>query len=608
MERGISGQAIYTLDPGGHVTSWNVGAERLHGYNAREIIGKHFSAFFCHADGHACLPGHILGASCKCGTASNMAKFVHKDGTEFWCRILAEIIHDERETPVGFTILIRDLRAEVYPSDDLLQSAHRLNLLSGNLPDFALYGLGPDGRVGDWNKGAAQLFGYAGDEAIAQPFSKFFVPGNQLKEPPEGLLARAAAQAPFATRGQCLRKDGTVFFANIVIDPVWEETGRCAGFAVLTRNITGKTEAQKMELIGELASFIAHDFKNLLAAISGTLELISDENPHPLIDIAKRASDRGTKLTSQLQAFAHAQSFSPQNANPNDLISDFELLLTRAGNGSIALRLDLSPELWSCDIDRVQFQSAILNLVWSGCDRMPIGGTLAIETKNVLIDSAAAGRQDTIPPGSYAVISLSEIPPDNAGDCGIASNKPISASDGADCAPRLNQVYDFVQASNGYLEWIPKPGQGPLARLYLPKSQAPIMIETAANAEAALSPLRTVLVVDDDPDVLEVTLMRLERLGYAVYSAKDGHEALEVLRASQPIDILFTDVRMPRGMDGIDLARHARSLHPSIHIVLASGDPRPVLHEIEALQENISFLAKPYSSSLLAEKLARLQL
>ena len=423
------------------------------------------------------------------------------------------------------------------------------------------------------------------------------------------MLATALTQGRFEGEGWRVRKDGSRFWANVVIDPIHDEYDCLIGFTKITRDITERRsleqareqlyQAQKMESVGQLTGGVAHDFNNLLTAVSGSLSLLrhihTDQRTLNLLDTAERAIARGSKLTQQLLAFSRRHHLQPEKANANELITAFEALL-RSASGDIEIQLDLFPQLWSANIDHTQFQATLLNLVVNARDAIDgPGGVITIRTQNCGIGESRARSLGEITAGSYIMVALSDNGSGMSADTKAKAIEPFytTKEPGKGSGLGLSQVYGFTRQSNGQIEIDTEIGRGTTIRIFLPA----LVDEVAGSDEAnATKNVGTVLVTEDDPDVLNVAVETLRILGYEVYSAGDASEALAILKRGTPIDVLFADIVMPNGMNRIDLAREARRLRPDIRVLLASGYSRAGIEP----GEDMEFIAKPYRMPELA--------
>ena len=287
--------AIYMTDPSGIITSWNSGARRFKGYEEAEILGEHFSRFYTDQDRAAGLPQRALETAVREGRFEGEGWRVRKDGTLFWSHVVIDpIIDNQSGELLGFAKITRDLTDRKMAEETLKQSEQQFRLLVQSVTDYAIYMLGPDGQVTNWNQGAQRIKGYLPAEAIGQHFSMFYTPEDRAAGEPQRALSIAASEGRFEKKGWRVRKDGTRFLAHVVIDAIRSDTGTLLGFAKITRDITDATQAQqaleqarealfqsqKLQAIGQLTGGIAHDFNNLLMAVIGSLELMRKRLPN----------------------------------------------------------------------------------------------------------------------------------------------------------------------------------------------------------------------------------------------------------------------------------------------------------------------------------------
>src|SRR5690554_2396765 len=358
-------------------------------------------------------------------------------------------------------------------------------LLLRSVTDYAIFMLDADGCVRSWNPGGERIKGYSAEEIIGRHFSRFYTPEDIAKGVPAQGLAIAREQGRFESEGWRLRKDGSRFRANVVIDPVYEH-GRLIGFAKITRDITERyqaqqqleqaqkalAESQKLESIGKLTLGLAHDFNNLLTIIVNSLETIAlrpgaDERTRELVETAARACDRGALLTRQLLAFGRGKPLAPEPCELNSLLEDSMNLFRRACAGTVELELDPAAGLPPVQVDRAQFEAAILNLVTNSCDAMPGGGRIRLHT------SVACRRNPSAPAGEerlhvcVAVIDDGEgIAPDVQRQVfePFFTTKEVGKGSGLG----LSQVFGFAAQSGGFAELESAPGVGTTVRMCLP--------------------------------------------------------------------------------------------------------------------------------------------
>jgi two-component system NtrC family sensor kinase len=369
-------------------------------------------------------------------------------------------------------------------------------------------------------------------------------------------------------------------------------------------------QAQKLEAVGQLTGGIAHDFNNLLTVISGNLDLlerhVTSDAGKRMLDAMQRATARGARLTQSLLAFSRKQPLRPEIVNPNRLINEFGDLLRRAIGDAAEIQFLLSPTLDPCRIDPAQFQSAVLNLVVNARDAVhKPGGKITVQTENVLFDERRPPPDSDIARGRYIAVSVIDngdgMPPEILEHVfePFFTTKEVGKGSGLGLA----QIYGFVKQSGGYVHISSDVGVGTQVSLYLPRSSDRSGAEDmAAHRLPAENRARAakILMVEDDAEVRHVVADELRDLGYQVLLAEDGHAALGILERGTDVDLLFTDVVMPKGLRGDELARRARRFRPDLKIILTSGYSTADLEERRSLRE-FRLLAKPYR----AEDLAR---
>ena len=377
-----------------------------------------------------------------------------------------------------------------------------------------------------------------------------------------------------------------------------EATERAKAEAALAR-------VQRLEAIGQLTGGVAHDFNNLLTVIVGNLEMIQRRAEDParvrrLAVAALGAAERGETVTRQLLAFSRQQALKPELVELNGLIRAFEPIARRATGDAATLRLAINPDDLYCRVDPAQFETAILNLLVNARDATGPGGNIVVETLDRRIDPAGPGEQPDLPRLDYVLVVVRDD------GCGIAANVLPRVFDpffttkdvGKGSGLGLSQVYGFVRQSGGNMRIESQPGLGTTVRIYLPRAEKPAPSREAPpitdEERPAAAESEVVLVVEDDAEVLEIALEMLRGLNYLVLVARDGLAALEVLRGSERVDLLFSDIVMPRGMNGAELARRARALRPGMPILLTSGYTARALSQDHGVADEFPLLRKPY--------------
>jgi len=603
----VTDYAIYMLEPTGHVATWNPGARRFKGYEPEEIIGRHFSTFFTDEDKAADLPGRILRTAEQEGRFEAEGWRVRKDGTRFWAQIVVDPIRDEAGTLLGFAKITRDITERRARDRALYESEQRFGMLVQGVRDIAIYMLGPDGRVSNWNPGAESIKGYAADEIVGEHFSRFYTEEDRAAGEPERALQTAIREGKYEKEAWRVRKDGTRFWASVLIDPIYDETGRLSGFAKITRDITDKKRAQdeleearaalfqsqKLQALGELTGGIAHDFNNLITVVRGSAEMLKRTDLTPAkreryLDAIIETAERATALTSHLLAFGRRQALRPQVIDLNVRFDALVDVLGRMLGSHIEVKLDLAEDLWLVEADPAQLESALLNAAINARDAMPDGGTLTLSTANC----ADAGEiciavTDTGEGMAPEVLSRAFEP--------FFTTKSVGKGTGLG----LSQIHGFTAQTGGRAEIESTPARGTTVRLFLPRTDKPL----AAADDSRITPAgvagKTILLVEDNDLVRSFADGLLADLGYEVIATGSADEALARL-AEGEVDLVLTDIVMP-GMSGIELARKVNGERPGLPVLLATGYSDEL---VKGAAAEFQVIAKPYGPVELAEAVA----
>jgi nitrogen-specific signal transduction histidine kinase/CheY-like chemotaxis protein len=368
-------------------------------------------------------------------------------------------------------------------------------------------------------------------------------------------------------------------------------------------------QAQKMEAVGQLTGGIAHDFNNLLTVISGNLEMVEDKlPPGPLREILKEAQDAasdGAKLTGQLLAFGRRQPLNPKQADLGQLITGFSNLLRRTLGEDIKLSTILSGSNFDVLVDSSQLQNAILNIAINARDAMPKGGRLAMEISRVQLDADYAKMYPEVRSGDFVLIAMTDTGVGMSEEVRKHAIEPFftTKETGAGTGLGLSMVYGFVKQSGGHLQIYSEVGCGTTIRVYLPAMSGRMMEQADLDDSRPNAPLpqgdETILVVEDDRRVRRVAVARLSGMGYSVLEADNGRSALEILEDNTDIALLFTDIVMPGGMTGDELAREARLVRPDVAVLFTSGYSEPAL-AAKNIIPGAQWLRKPYTARELA--------
>jgi PAS domain S-box-containing protein len=627
LVQSIVDYAIYMLDLNGRVSSWNPGAERAKGYSASEIIGEHFSRFYTPEDRAAGVPARALKTAAEEGRFTANGWRLRKDGSRFWAMVVIDPIRVDGEL-IGYAKITRDMTAARAAAETQLESERRFRLMVQGVTDYAIFMLDPEGIVANWNAGAERIKGYKAEEIVGHHFSRFYTPEDVEARIPWKALETARSDGRFTAEGWRRRKDGSRFWASVVIDAIRDEAGELLGFAKITRDLTERREAQlelersqaalfqaqKMEAVGQLTGGLAHDFNNLLTGITGSLDLMRTRLAQGRINELERymtaaqgAASRAASLTHRLLAFSRQQTLEPKPVDANRLIAGMDELVRRTIGPGVALETALAAGLWTCLCDPNQLESAILNLCINARDAMPDGGRITIETANTWVDDTAARERD-MPIGQYVAVCVSDdgsgMPPDVLARVfdPFYTTKPIGKGTGLG----LSMIYGFAKQSGGQVRLYSEVGEGTTAKIYLPRhhgsveaSEAMILRDPPPRASRG----ETVLVVDDEPTVRMLIADTLSELGYQAIEVADAASGLKVLESDAEIDLLITDVGLPGGMNGKQMADIARTQRPTLKVLFITGYAENAAVSNGRLDPGMHVMSKPFPMEKLATRI-----
>ncbi|MCE9648716.1 MAG: response regulator [Parvibaculum sp.] len=487
-----------------------------------------------------------------------------------------------------------------------------LDFLVQAVVDYAIYMLDPRGYVKSWNAGAERIKGYPANEIIGQHFSKFYTPEDVAAGKPDRALHTALTTGRFEDEGWRVRKDGTRLWAMVVVDVIYNDNGELIGFAKITRDMTERriaqerleaaqiqsVQSQKLEALGQLTGGMAHDFNNLLAAIIGGTDLAlrnvgDQERQMKLLTGIRDTAQRGAALIKQLLAFARKQPLESKLVDTKAQVEIAAELLRHSLTPNIELIVEISDQLSPIEVDPNQLEMSLLNLGLNSRDAMPDGGTIRIAARNVALDDETDELH-----GQFVALSIGDtgagIAPENLSR--IFEPFFTTKRYGEGTGLGLSRVYGFARQSNGTIKVESEPGTGTTATIYLPIAKTtgrPADGETASTAPI-------ILVVEDDPVVADITQQLVIELGYRVFIASNAREALDLI-AKQKVDAVFSDIVMPGGMSGLELARAIREREPELPVLLTSG-----FSETYTNVREFPFLAKPFRLEELSLTMSKL--
>jgi signal transduction histidine kinase len=493
---------------------------------------------------------------------------------------------------------------------ELLKSRDLLTFVLEAFPDGVFLKVGePDGlRFLYVNSAGERILGKRRDEVIDKPDKEVIQSIHYLED-----RKVVATGEPLQIRERKLETlDGPRLF-DIRKYPLKLPSDQNVGLLTILRDVTDQRhrdealrQSQRMDAVGNLTGGVAHDFNNLLAIITGNTELLN-ERLSPGTDEAAlnqevfQAALRGSELVKRLLAFARKQHLQPQVVKVNERLHQTVALLRRALKEDVQIRVVDSNDLWAAYVDPTQVDDALVNLALNARDSMPKGGTVTIETSNVVLEQDYADQNSDVKPGEYVMLAVSDngsgMPPEvvqRAFEPFFTTKEP-----GKGTGLGLSQIYGWIKQSEGHVKIYSEIGHGTTVRLYLPRAGADAATSSERSAEAV--PIEggreRILVVEDNPAVRTTVTRQLSGLGYEPIEAANGVEALGMVRNGTEFDLLFTDMVMPGGLTGGELASEVRKLRPDARILFTSGYTEQAVQGFVAGHASLS---KPYRKSDLA--------
>jgi len=598
---------IMIVDTKGTVVQISPSSEAILGYRPEEIIGRS-GADFLHPD-HLDSSVDKLRALAR-GKRPKLAdtRFRHKNGREVWLSWLGSYSEQAKR----FFFVGRDM-TEARRAQESLRESERLarNIIETALDAFVQ--VNEDGKIVNLNSQAERIFGWPRDQALGKNAIELIIAETERESLNDGLrrFIRSGQSQILGRRREimALHRNGKEFRAELSVTALRRREGTL--FNAFFRDLTDKIAAEerirhveKMEAVGQLTGGVAHDFNNILTVITGTIEILAeavakDPQAAAITKMIDDAAARGAQLTQGLLAFARKQPLQPREVDVNSLIADTAKLLRPTLGAQIQIESVFEDEACVAIVDPNQLTTAILNLALNARDAMPNGGKLILRTGATFLDKAYADVND-ITPGSYVLIAVSDT------GAGIPANvldrvfDPFFTSKGPGKGTGLGlpMVYGFIKQSAGHIKIHSEEGRGTTIEMYLPRGD----IGAASGEDVTPATIEggheTILVVEDDRLVREYVLTQLHSLGYATLQAANAAEALAI--TGKPFDLLFTDIIMPGGMNGRQLADELQKTRPDLKVVFTSGYTEDVIVHHGRLDAGVLLLPKPYRKSDLA--------
>ena len=529
---------------------------------------------------------------------------------------------------------IRNQFEELVRTHSLAQAAtQRFQLLVQGVTDYAIFLLDPQGNVTNWNSGAVRTHGYAEDEIIGRNFSQFYIAEDRAKEVPARALATAAREGKYEAEGWRVRKDGSRFWASVVIDRINDAKNNLVGFAKITRDITERREtqqrldaareqlyqSQKMDAVGQLTGGVAHDFNNLLTIIIGNLDGAkralesgqagAQERLMRAVDQALIGAHRAARLTAHLLAFSRRQPLEAKVLDVNKLLRHLSTFLKPSLGEQVQLEVVGAGGVWQVEADETQLETAILNLALNARDAMPEGGKLTIEASNTFLDEIYCSKNADLQPGQYVEISATDNGVGMSADVSGRAFEPFftTKETGQGTGLGLSQVYGFIKQIGGHVKIYSERGHGTTVKIYLPRVKGATTTGEREPQDAKIPAAHggeTILVVEDDDDVRAFIAETLRELDYIVFQAIDAPSAMRILD-SERVDLMLTDVILP-GRNGRDLADAAATKRPGLKVLFMTGYSRNAIVHNGRLDQGVNMIQKPFTQAALAAKIRNL--
>jgi PAS domain S-box-containing protein len=615
---------VILIDAGGIVRMFNPACERLFGYGATEVVGENVKMLMptpFHAEHDRYLDNYARTGVRKIIGIGREVVGRRKDGSTFPMEL--SVGEAEEDGAPIFVGVIHDLTERIRSQRDIGEVLSRLRAVVDTAVDGVIL-IDASGFVLMFNPACERLFGYAASEVIGQNVKLLMPP--PFHEQHDRFLDnyhRTGERKIIGIGREVVgrRKDGSTFPMDLSVGEAKQEGASI--FVGIIHDLTGRkrteeqlVQAQKMETVGQLSGGIAHDFNNLLTVIIGNAEVLGERlkarpDLKQLCDGILNAGDRGAQLTQRLLAFSRRQTLQPVMFDCNRLVEGMQQLLKGALREDVDIRTSLDPDILPTFADPAQLESAILNLSLNAQDAMQAGGSLTIATAGASLDQLYVDAHPEVKAGPYVMISVTDTGTGMPPEVRERAFEPFFTTKdvGKGSGLGLSMVYGFAKQSNGHVAIYSELGLGTTVRIYLPALATPSSDSAAAGistTEDAPLGSETVMLVEDDPFVRGYAVACLEALGYRVVMAADGRDALALLAKGATPDVLFSDVVMPGGLSGWELAERARAMQPGLRILLTSGYPMDSMAPRSAHPLQAALLNKPYRKMDLARRLRAL--
>jgi len=601
LVEGIKEYAIFRLAPDGCVVSWNAGAATILGYQATDIIGKHFSCFFTPEDINCGNPEQDLMTTAAEERVEEDRWYVRSDGTRFWGSGVLTVLRDETGNLLGFSKIVRDMTSHKWAEQKIQEQAALLDVATDaivvqDLNNHILY----------WNQGAERLYGWKTDEAKGLNALELLY--KKALSNRQDVFVSVAKEGSWQGELHQITKSGKQIIVSSRWTLVRDQAEQPKSILTVNTDITAKKQleaqflrAQRLESIGTLASGISHDLNNVLTPILLSAQLLQrlhkDQRSQRLLQIQETNAKRGAALVKQVLAFARGVEGERTILQTRHLISEIQQIIQETFPKSIKLYTNISPDLWTVFGDATQLHQVLMNLVVNARDAMPNGGSLRLVAENLVIEQNYAQMNLDAKVGPYLVITVSDT------GVGIPTKiltqifEPFFTTKevGNGTGLGLSTVIGIIKSHGGFVNVYSEVGQGTQFKIYLPVVLA-TQLEQAEDFELPIGHGEVILVIDDEAPIREITKTALKTHNYKVFTANDGIEALALYAEHQDeISMVLTDIMMP-SIDGSTTIRTLENLNPQLKIIAVSG---LASNEQVAFKAGVgvkAFLSKPYTA------------
>jgi len=616
------GDAVIATDIDGNVTRMNPVAENLTGWSLQEAQGQSLKSIFPIIDASTREvienPVDKVISTGETVYLSNHTRLISKDGSEFQIADSAAPIRDA-ENILGMVLVFNDvteqyqLRETAIKTKQRLTDAQRMTHLGNWEHDLPTHKL-------EWSEEIYRIF-----EIDANKFSGSYeaflnaIYAEDRERVKTAFAESVENRTPYKVEYRLRMADGRIKHVHERCETFYDDKGKPILSVGTTQDITERVtmeenlrRSQKMDAVGQLSGGIAHDFNNQLGVVIGYLDFLKEQfpleaKPRKWVDTAIRATLRCTDLTRQLLSFSRRQATEKNLLNLNAMISEMDTMISRSITPEVEVQTLLADDLWRTETNAGEFQDALLNMILNARDAMPGGGKLIIETTNKHLDADFAALNPGLEAGDYIELILSDTGTgmDKATLDHIFEPYFTTKPDGKGTGLGMAMVYGFTKRYEGYIKIYSEPGVGTTMRLYLPRAVAESSTSEVNNQENAMpTGHETILIVDDEVDLLELAEHYLSDLGYRTLTAENAAQALTIL-GDEPIDLLFSDVVMPGGMNGYELAQQATQQSPNLKVLITSGFTSKSITQNGLARFATNLLSKPYRKAGLAQSIRR---